>query len=102
MPCLLSADTTCSCTPHPHPPTQHHHSTPRSLFLPNAFYDTADRLGVLIYHDLMFGQPWNGGTGGTPVNSPTQTAEIQVNTVVVGMPRRCCNGDDASRRTPLT
>jgi beta-galactosidase/beta-glucuronidase len=24
------------------------------VFLPDAFYDAADRLGVLIYHDMMY------------------------------------------------
>ncbi len=46
------------------------------IYLPEAFYAACDEMGVLIYHDLMFGTPWFGGNGSQPVPTPTQTAEI--------------------------
>jgi beta-mannosidase len=46
------------------------------LFLPNAFYDTCDELGVALYHDLMYGTAWFGGNSSRPSNTTTQLAEI--------------------------
>ena len=36
-------------------------------YLPDIFYDTADELGLLIFHDMMFAQ-----NGHAPKNTPTQ------------------------------
>jgi beta-mannosidase len=49
------------------------------VYLPPIFYDTCDELGIMVFQDLMFGQPWMGGSCGTPQNTPMQTAEIQYN-----------------------
>jgi hypothetical protein len=41
------------------------------MFLPRAFYDAADELGILLYHDMMYAQ------GASPRNTSTQDAEIR-------------------------
>ena len=41
------------------------------------FYDSCDEAGILIYHDYMYGRPWNGGNSGDPADTPSQLAEIQ-------------------------
>lgn len=45
------------------------------IYLPSIFYDECDRLGIMVYHDLMFGTPWNGGSGGKPQPSDKETDE---------------------------
>ena len=37
------------------------------IFYHDIVYDTADELGLLLYHDAMYGQPWFGGNSGVPV-----------------------------------
>lgn len=63
-----------------HSAAQGNHNTLRvwggGLYLNNVFYDTADSLGIILFHDLMYGTPWNGGSVGQPTDTPTQTAEI--------------------------
>jgi beta-mannosidase len=49
------------------------------VFLPPVFYDTCDELGIMLFHDMMYGQPWMGGTIGTPKPNAMQTAELQHN-----------------------
>jgi beta-galactosidase/beta-glucuronidase len=48
-------------------------------FLPHLFYDTADEMGLMVMHDLMYGTPWFGGNGSIPVDSPLQHAEVTHN-----------------------
>ena len=51
------------------------------IFLPPAFYDRCDERGIMIFHDMMYGQPWfaNGGSGGTPRADAMQAAELKFN-----------------------
>lgn len=46
-------------------------------FYPDVVYDTADELGLMMYHDQMFGQPWFGGNSGVPIANAMQDAEIR-------------------------
>eukprot|EP00937_MAST-01D_sp_MAST-1D-sp2_P000903 g903.t1 len=48
-------------------------------FLPAAFYDACDAMGLLVIHDLMYGTPWFGGNGSIPVDTPLQRAEVAHN-----------------------
>ena len=46
-------------------------------FYADVVYDTADALGLMLYHDAMYGQPWFGGNSGMPVANAMQDAEIR-------------------------
>ena len=48
-------------------------------FLPAAFYDACDEMGLMVIHDLMYGTPWFGGNGSIPVDTPLQRAEVAHN-----------------------
>ena len=48
-------------------------------FLPAAFYDACDEMGLLVIHDLMYGTPWFGGNGSIPADTPLQRAEVAHN-----------------------
>jgi hypothetical protein len=48
------------------------------IFLPDAFYDACDRLGVVVaLHDVMYGTPWNGGNESIPIPNEDQKQEIR-------------------------
>ena len=47
------------------------------IFLPEVFYSLCDQLGILLYHDAMYGNSWFGGTTGIPQKTPMQDAEIR-------------------------
>lgn len=42
------------------------------IFLYDIFYDTCDKLGILVYHDMMYAQE-----GHSPTDTPTQDAELR-------------------------
>jgi beta-mannosidase len=42
------------------------------VFLPDAFYDACDELGILLYHDMQFAQE-----GHSPDVTPTEEAEFR-------------------------
>jgi beta-galactosidase/beta-glucuronidase len=42
------------------------------MFLPDAFYDTCDALGIMIYHDMQYAQQ-----GHSPANTTNQDAELR-------------------------
>ena len=48
-------------------------------FLPQVFYDACDSLGIMIFHDVMYGTPWFGGNGSVPVATAMQVDEIRYN-----------------------
>jgi hypothetical protein len=47
------------------------------LWYHDAVYDAADEMGLLMYHDAMYGQPWFGGNSGVAVDNAMQEAEIR-------------------------
>lgn len=49
-------------------------------FLPSVFYDECDKLGVMVYQDVMYGRPWFGGNGSIPLaDSSMQHMEVTHN-----------------------
>lgn len=46
-------------------------------FYNDVVYDTADELGLMMYHDMMYGQPWFGGNSGVPTQNAMQDAEMR-------------------------
>lgn len=47
------------------------------IYLHDIVYDTADALGLMMYHDVMYGMAWFGGNSGVPVNNAMQDAEMR-------------------------
>ena len=47
------------------------------MYYHDVVYDTADSLGLILYHDMMFGQPWFGGNSGVPTQNAMQDAEMR-------------------------
>jgi hypothetical protein len=47
------------------------------LWYHDAVYDAADEMGLLMYHDAMYGQPWFGGNSGVALDNAMQEAEIR-------------------------
>jgi beta-mannosidase len=46
-------------------------------YYPDVVYDTADELGLVMYHDAMWGEPWFGGNSGVPIDNAMQDAELR-------------------------
>ena len=46
-------------------------------FYNDVVYDTADELGLMMYHDVMYGEPWFGGNSGVPAQNAMQDAEMR-------------------------
>ena len=47
------------------------------LYFHDIVYDTADEMGLLMYHDAMYGQPWFGGNSGVAIDNAMQEAELR-------------------------
>lgn len=47
------------------------------LYYHDIVYDTADEMGLLMYHDAMYGQPWFGGNSGVAIDNRMQDAELR-------------------------
>jgi hypothetical protein len=45
------------------------------MFLPDAWYDACDELGILVYHDMQYASTSGGPHG--PIATPTQDAELR-------------------------